>query len=171
MPWEPSSPVGPFTVTNAPNTLSGSNYVTLTPTYPAGIVSIDLLKTASPTPPFGTCNCAVATGETSGTINDQSNATSAYTVAPINVSNYTYTIDNEVQGAGSTHVILRQNGVFVADLSVSGGFTVGGDLFANSSSSQEVVGLRNNPLPSSQCWLSELEWHGVGTESGRSDHR
>ena len=64
----------------------------------------------------------------------------AYTVSPINVSNYTYTLDNEVQGAGSTHVILRQNGVFVADLSVSGGFTVGGDLFANSSSSQESSG-------------------------------
>ena len=155
----PSSPVGPFTVTNAPNTLSASNYVTLTPTYPAGIVSIDLLKTASPTPPFGACNCAVATGETSGTINDQSNATSAYTVAPINVSNYTYTIDNEVQGAGSTHVILRQNGVFVADLSVSGGFTVGGDLFANSSSSQEVVGLRNNPLPTLSVGF--LNWNGT----------
>ncbi len=122
-----SSPIGPFVVDNVPNTLSGSNYVTFAPVYPAGVVSIDLLKTSSPSPPTGACNCAVATGVTSGAIHDQSNSTSGYTVAPINVANYTQTLTNEVQGAGSTHLILRQNGVFVADLSTAatGGLPVG----------------------------------------------
>jgi hypothetical protein len=126
-----SSPVGPFSVINAPNTLSSGNYVVFTPSYPAGIASIDLLKTSRPTPPSGACNCAVATGVTSGTISDQSNSTSSYTVNPLNVSNYTMTVDNEVQGAGSSHAILRQNGVFVADLSAPGGGTLTGSGTAN----------------------------------------
>ncbi len=122
-----SSPIGPFVVHSAPNTLSGSNYVIFAPIYPAGVASIDLLKTLSPSPPTGVCNCAVHTAVSSGTITDQSNATSSYTVAPINVANYTQTLANEVQGAGSTHLILRQNGAFVADLSTAatGGLPVG----------------------------------------------
>ena len=117
----PSSPVGPFAVTNAPNVLSGSNYVNVYPGYPAGINSIDLLKTSTPTPPSGTCNCAVATGVTSGVISDQNNSTIGYAVTPINISALTYTLSNEAQSSGISHVILRQNGVFVDDLSVSGG--------------------------------------------------
>jgi hypothetical protein len=112
----PSSPVGPFTVSSAPNSLSGSNYVQVTPIYPAGIANIDLLKTSTSTPPSGGCNCAVATGVTSGTINDQSNATSSYTVAPVNVNSLNVTLTNEVVGSGEAHPILRQNGVFVIDL-------------------------------------------------------
>ena len=115
-----SSPVGPFTVRNAANTLSGTQYVAFTPVYPAGITSIDLLKTTTPIPPNGACNCAVATGSTSGTINDQSNSTGAYTVAPVDVTAFNLTLDNEVQGAASTHLILRQNGVQIADLSTGG---------------------------------------------------
>ena len=155
-----SSPVGPFSVINAPNTLSSGNYVVFTPSYPAGIASIDLLKTLTPTPPSGACNCAVATGVTSGTINDQSNSTSSYTVNPLDVSDYTMTLDNEVQGAGSSHLILRQDGVFVADLSVGGGgATIGGDLAANSSVSQEVIGILNHALPG--LATGYLNWTGA----------
>lgn len=112
----PSSPVGPFAVTTAPNTLSGSNYVMVTPIYPAGIASIDLLKTSTSTPPNGGCNCAVATGVTSGTINDQSNSSNSYTISPVNVSSLVVTLTNEVVGTGAAHPILRQNGVFIIDL-------------------------------------------------------
>ena len=112
-----SSPVGPFKVTTAPNVLSGSNYIGITPVYPAGVLSIDLLKTSTPTPPSGACNCAVATAVTSGTINDQTNSTSSYTVNPVTVGNFHLTLANEVVSTGASHLILRQNGVFVADLS------------------------------------------------------
>lgn len=116
-----SSPVGPFVVTNAPNTLSGSNYVAFTPVYPSTILSIDLLKTSSMVPPTGACACAVSTGVTSGTINDQANSTGAYTVNPVNVLAFNLTLQNEVISAGVAHLILRQNGVFITDLSTSAG--------------------------------------------------
>jgi len=116
-----SSPVGPFVIQDAASTLSSSRYVQISPVYPANVLSIDLLKSLSPIPPSGACACAVATGVTSGAINDQSNSTSAYTVSPVNVSAFTMTLTNEVQATGSTHLILRQNGAFVADLSTGGG--------------------------------------------------
>jgi hypothetical protein len=114
------TPIGPFILNNAPNTLSSGNYVIVTPVFPAGIVSIDLLKTSTATAPSGACNCAVSTGVTSGSINDQSNSTSSYTVAPANEALYVFELQNEVQSTGVTHLILRQNGVFVADLSNAG---------------------------------------------------
>ena len=123
------------------------------------MLTVDLLKTPGMTTPSGACNCAVATAVSAGSINDQSNATSSYTLNAYNPANFSVTLDNEVQGAGSTHLILRQNGAFVSDLSISGGFTVGGDLFSNSSSSQEVVGLKNNPLPALSVGF--LNWTGT----------
>ena len=74
-------------------------------------------KTSTITPPIGACNCAVATGQVSGTVNDQSNATTSYTLSPVNPNIYGLELQNEVQGAGTSHLILRQNGVFVIDLS------------------------------------------------------
>ena len=154
-----SSPAGPFAVANVPNTLSGSNYVAVSPSYPLGATSLDLLKTSSPVAPSGACACAVATGVTSGNINDQSNSTSAYTVNPFNASAFTLSLANEVTGAGATHLVLRQGGVFVADLSTSGGFTVGGDLAANSGVSQEVTGILNHALP--VLTTGFLNWTGT----------
>jgi hypothetical protein len=121
-----SSPVGPFLAANGPNVLTSGNYIAITPVFPAGgIVSIDVLKTLTPTPPSGACNCAVSTGVTSGAVvNDQSNSTSSYTINPVAIGNYTLSLTNEVQGGGSTHLILRQNTVFVCDLSTGCG--VGG---------------------------------------------
>src|SRR5271167_3225252 len=116
----PLSPTGPFQAVNASCTLSGSNYNQITFTYPLGISSVDLLRTSTTTPPTGACNCAVATAVTSGDILDQSNSLSSYTLsAPINPNTYVLNLQNEVQSAGVTHLILRQgpNNAFVADLS------------------------------------------------------
>ena len=118
---------GPFVITQAPGTLSSSHYVTINPTLPGGVTSYDVLKTSSPIQPSGACACAVATGVSPGTVtNDQSNSTSAYTVAPVNTGLLVLTLANEVQSAGVSHLILRQNGVFVADLSTGGGGVVTG---------------------------------------------
>ena len=103
-----SSPYGAYLQPNVPNTLSSSNYVKITPIYPTGIVSLDVLKTSSPTPPSAACNCAVATGVTSGSVSDQSNSTSSYTIAPIAIDPYQITLDSEVTGAGASHPFLRQ---------------------------------------------------------------
>ena len=104
-----------------PNSLSASNYVVITPLYPTGVLNLDVLKTPTSTAPSGACNCAVATAISSGAINDQSNSTSSYTLNAYNVTSFNLELDNEVVGAGSTHLILRQNNIFVADLSTGGG--------------------------------------------------
>lgn len=119
---------GPFIGASAPNTLSGSNFFTIAPTYPVGVVSVDLLRTTTPITPSGACACAVATGVTSGVINDQSNSLSAFTVNPVSLAALKMSVANEVQSANVTHLILRQNGVFVCDLSVgcAGGGTITG---------------------------------------------
>ena len=107
---------------NAPNTLSAGNYVSISPVYPIGgaddaFVSLDLLRTSTPTQPTGTGNYAVATVVSAGLITDQSNTLSSYTVAAgIIGANFAITCENEVVGSGSSHLICRQNGVFVVDL-------------------------------------------------------
>ena len=107
-------------------TLSGSNYVLISPFgYPAGSSSVDILRTTTDQAPTGVCNCAVATGVTSGSIQDQSNTLSAYTVPLFNPNTYALTLTNEVVGSNSSHLILRQGwpwpGTLVADLSTGGG--------------------------------------------------
>lgn len=110
---------GPLAITNAPNTLSASNFVQIAPILPAGATAYDLLKTLTTIPPGGACACAVATGVAVGTVtNDQSNATGAYTVSTVNVNSLRLTLQNEVQSSGVSHLILRQNQNFVADLSL-----------------------------------------------------
>ena len=114
----------PFAIKNAPTILSGSNYVTITPTYPSGASSVDLLRTTSDTPPSGTGNYAVSTGNTSGAISDQGSALTSYTVNPANPSNSTLCLNNQVTAAGTSHLILGQgtptNCLFVKDLTTGG---------------------------------------------------
>jgi len=127
-----SSPAGPFIVTRAPGILSGSNFINIFPTYPIGAISVDVLKTLSSIPPTGACACAVATAQTGSSIADTSNSTGAYTVNPVNIGNLVLTLQNEPQSAGVSHLILRQNGIQVADLSTpGGGGTIGGSIAAS----------------------------------------
>jgi len=122
-----STPAGPFSITNAPNTLSVSNFVIVnfTPVSDPG-VTYDVLKTSTPAMPSGSCACAVATNVTSLPLNDQSNSTSGYTVTTFDPNTANLTLTNEVQGAGSAHLILRKNGVFVCDVSTGCGGGGGG---------------------------------------------
>ncbi len=75
-----SSPAGPFQLSNAPNTLSGSNFNQVNWSSIPDAISYDVLRTSTNAPPSGSCNCAVIAGTTSTTVNDQSNSLSAYTV-------------------------------------------------------------------------------------------
>jgi len=106
--------------------LSGSNFdvVNFVPVSDSGI-TYDVLRTTTPVQPSGVCNCAVATAVSGGPVNDQSNSLNAYTVVTLDPNTLNITLTNEVQGAGSAHLILRLNGVQVADLSaLSGGTTI-----------------------------------------------
>lgn len=134
-------PVSLGCMNNLPNALSSTNYVQIVPIYPTGLLGVDLLKNSSAViPPSGVCNCAVATGITTGVINDQSNSTLSYTVSTYQPANFTLSLANEVIDNGVTHLILRQNNVFVADLSVGG------------SGSGNVTGPGAANPPDAACW-------------------
>ena len=112
-------------VRNANATLSSGNYVLILPyAYPPGITGIDILRTTTDQAPTGACNCAVSTGVTSGTVSDQSNSLSSYTVATFNENTYALTLTAEVLGTNTVHWILRQGipwpGTEIADLSAAG---------------------------------------------------
>jgi hypothetical protein len=116
-----SAPSGPFAVFDAPNTLSGGNYVFVSWNPVPGATSYDVLRTTSVTTPGGACNCAVIVGTSSTTVNDQSNALNSYTVATFQAQSFQLSLANEATGAGATHLILRRQpgGAQIADLSVS----------------------------------------------------
>lgn len=114
---------GPFRGTNGPNSLSGSDFFSIAATLPQGATAYDVLRTSSPVPPSGACTCAVTGGTAvpaGSTVDDQNDALGAYTVNPFDLNSLGLTLTNEVQGAGVSHLILRQFGVFVADLSAGG---------------------------------------------------
>lgn len=72
--------VGPVNIV-APGTLNGTNYVKIAWGLAPSATSYDVLRTTTPTPTsFVACGCAVATGVTGNTVNDQSNSLSAYSL-------------------------------------------------------------------------------------------
>ena len=117
-------------VSNAPNTLSGSNYISIIPTaYPAGVLTVDILATTGPLAPVGACNCAIATGLTSGGANFQSNTLSSYTVSILNPQAFNLRLTNEVTGTGAVSLVLRNayTGALICNLSTGcGGGTPAG---------------------------------------------
>jgi len=162
-----TAPTGPFVAVNVPNTLSVSNYVRVTPVYPAGAASVTLLRTTSPIQPSGACNCAVATNVTSGTINDQSNSLNSYTVTPFDPNTLNITLTNEVVGSGQSHELLRQNGVLVCDLSTGCGsaggvtsFTGDGALLNNVGSTGAVIATLGN-APAHTVWGNNTSSSGI----------
>jgi len=108
-------------IRNGPNTLTSSNYDVINYTPPIGATSADVLRTsmgdAGP-PPSGACNCAVATGDTSGSVNDQSNTLNSYTVATLNSVPLAITLTVDQISAGVAHLRIHQ-GNFVGDLSAA----------------------------------------------------
>jgi len=94
-------------VGNAPNTLSGSNYVQVNWNL-MGATSYDVLRTSTPTLP-NTCTCAVATGNTTGSVNDTGAGLSSYTVAPVGNASGTISLDNRNQAAPQLNISPNVN--------------------------------------------------------------
>jgi hypothetical protein len=90
-----SSPAGPFQVINAPNTLSVSNFNQISWATAPGGATYDVLRTSTPGPPFGACNCAVATALIGNVVSDQSNSLNAYTVNTLDPATQTVTLSNQ----------------------------------------------------------------------------
>ena len=99
-----SSPAGPFAVQQAPNTMSAS--ATIIGSWPpaANAASYDVLRTSSPTPPQGACNCAVATGVSTTSVTDNSESLSSYTVAELDPNILKVAITNQSMSAGRSQL-------------------------------------------------------------------
>jgi hypothetical protein len=116
-----SSPAGPFQISNAPNTLTGGNFNQISWATSLGAVNYDVLRTSTPGPPFGACNCAVGTAITGNITNDQANALNAYTVSTFDPSTLLWAITNESLSAGVSQITFRAGGVIKFSLASNGG--------------------------------------------------
>jgi len=113
-----SSPLSYFVTSRSNGTLTGGNYNHVSWSPVTGAASYDLLRTTTRTPPVGNCACAVATGISGTTQDDQANALNGYTVALFNPNALAVTLDNRgTANAGESHLFMTQNGIAVADLS------------------------------------------------------
>jgi hypothetical protein len=94
-PGGASLPLAPAVVNNAPAALSASNYVTISWTPPAAGLTYDVLRTAGPTLPItGSCSCAVGTGLSTNSVQDQGSSLSSYTVQAKPPATGTIVLDN-----------------------------------------------------------------------------
>lgn len=88
------APAGPVAVTNAPDALSGSNYVVINWAAPASqATSYDVLRTTTPNFP-GSCTCQVGTNTSSFTISDQGSALNSYTFTGAVNANGAFQLNN-----------------------------------------------------------------------------
>ena len=80
-------------VIHAPDSLSGSNYVSVTWAGVTGALNYDLLKTSTPAIPT-TCTCSLVIGTSSTTYNDTGGSLSSYSYIPTSVANGSIILDN-----------------------------------------------------------------------------
>ena len=106
-----------------------SNYISILPNaYPPGVLTVDILATKTPNTPAGSCNCAIATGLTTGGVNFQSNSLAGYTVSILNPAAFNLVVRNEVTGTGAVSLLLRNayTGALICNLSTGCGGGGGG---------------------------------------------
>lgn len=105
-----SSPAGPFSVANAPNILSATNYDQINWGTATGASSYDVLRTTTPTVPAGACNCAVETTVIGNSAEDQSNTLLAYTVNTLDPSTLSWTVTALPKSKGVSELEFFANG-------------------------------------------------------------
>jgi hypothetical protein len=103
-----------------------------------GAVSYDVLRTSTPNPPSGTCNCAVATGVTGTSAIDSSEALGAYTLVPLDPHRLTAQIANVSSGTGRSQLGYWQNGKFTPFARPSSSFMRYADQFSAPSVSAQI---------------------------------
>lgn len=90
-----SFPGGPVLAKNAPDSLNGSNFVTITWQGLTGVISYDVLRTNTSIFPNGICACAIATGVTTTFIVNNTNTITNYTINTASAANGFIKLDNE----------------------------------------------------------------------------
>jgi hypothetical protein len=134
-----SSPAGPFILFGAADTFSASAGAQITFAASNG-VSYDVLRTTTPTPPTGACNCAIATALIySLSVADASESLLSYTLAPVNASQNVAVIKNTSASAGLNQVSINGVPISYATLNTTTGSLGGSGLTAGACSSTTVV--------------------------------
>jgi hypothetical protein len=119
-----SSPAGPVCVSNGPNTMVNGNRVSWSPVF--GANTFDVLRTSTPTPPSGACNCAIATALNGISATDT--GLNAYTVNTFAPAAFNLIWNNEQSASGQSQLVLRANGVQIFAINSVGAATA---LFLN----------------------------------------
>jgi hypothetical protein len=102
-------PAVPAFVLNAPNTLSGSNYVTIAWNVPAPqVTGYDVLRSTGASFPGSGTN-AVTINTTSTSVQDQGSALSSYTFVPVTPATVSFQLNNRDYGA-PTLVLMDASG-------------------------------------------------------------
>jgi hypothetical protein len=128
-----SGPAGPFVVQFGPNALSSTNSVTITWTPIRGATGYDVLRTSTPNPPSGACNCAVAAGVIVSSASDQSDTLQSYTVTTLDPKSADVILTNE-GGALKIPNSVAGTQTVTGNQTVQGNQVVNGALTANSGS-------------------------------------
>jgi len=125
-----STLAGPFGISQAPNTLNGSNFLSISWAQASNAITYDVLRTTTPTAPTGACNCAVATAVVGTSTTDQSNSLNTYTITSQDPSALGMAITNESLGAARSQMTMRANGVQLLSVTTppNGNF-IGGDFY------------------------------------------
>jgi hypothetical protein len=118
-----SSPAGPYVLGNAADTFTAGVGAQITFSNSNG-VTYDVLRTATPAPPAGACNCAVVTGATAGTtVTDVSETLSSYTLTPINPQQYAIILKTTSAGPGLSQLTFGGNVNFPGSFSAGATFS------------------------------------------------
>lgn len=142
-----SFPAGPFVINNAPNTLTSSNFVTLTWLPAPGAVSYDILLTLNANAPTGQCNCAAVTGVSGTSVSVTSPALESYTVVSTDPNLYTITAAIFQQASGGAAMLFSTPVQQLAALDSTGNFRA----------------LSLTPVSTIVANLSKLTSGGIGT--------
>lgn len=89
-----SSPFGPIHVVGASDSLSASNYISLSWGQVVNAIGYDIIRTTSPQLP-SSCSCAVVIGTTTNSVNDIGGVLSSYTITSVGGAIRTIKLDNQ----------------------------------------------------------------------------
>ena len=151
-------------VRNAPDTLTGSNYVTITWNPVVGAINYDVLRTTTPYIP-SPCTCRIVLHTANTTYNNNNTSISAYTYTPISNAMATLRLDNQSYSQPVIYSDTPWNSLTFAGLPVASA-TKGLTFLvtdAASSSTCTAGGGTNTPA---LCWSNGSSWIAIGGGGG-----
>lgn len=152
-------------IINAPDSLTGSNFITVFWTAVPNALSYDVLRTSTAAIPGSCSNCSVATGLTGTSYVNNSNTVSSYTYAPVGTAQAQFRLDNQSYTQPVVYLNSPLNVLKFASLPLAS--KVKGIIFtvvdAASNSSCSIGGGTNTPA---LCYSNGTTYIAVGGGGG-----